>query len=211
MLHKKALTLINALLTFSTAQAMQTTGGDMTNGSHYQIATFAGGCFWCVESDFDKLPGIIDTISGFTGGHVENPSYEQVSEGGTGHAEAVQITYDPAKISYEQLLDYFWHSIDPTTANAQFCDHGSQYRSAIFYHNEEQHRLAEQSRSMLEKTKPFKEPIVTEIIAGTKFYPAEEYHQNFHQKSSLKYKFYRIRCGRDDRLEELWGNNDSYR
>ncbi|HEY4731782.1 MAG TPA: peptide-methionine (S)-S-oxide reductase MsrA [Gammaproteobacteria bacterium] len=190
---------------------MQTTGGDMTNGSHYQIATFAGGCFWCVESDFDKLPGIIDTISGFTGGHVENPSYEQVSEGGTGHAEAVQITYDPAKISYEQLLDYFWHSIDPTTANAQFCDHGSQYRSAIFYHNEEQHRLAEQSRSMLEKTKPFKEPIVTEIIAGTKFYPAEEYHQNFHQKSSLKYKFYRIRCGRDDRLEELWGNNDSYR
>jgi peptide-methionine (S)-S-oxide reductase len=207
MPHKKILILIAALLTFGTAaHATQTTTDNMTsNDKQYQVAIFAGGCFWCVESDFDKLPGVIETISGFTGGHVENPTYEQVSAGGTGHAESVRITYDSSQVSYQELLDYFWHNIDPTTPNAQFCDHGSQYRSAIFYENEEQHKLAEQSKAVLEKNKPFKGPIVTQIVAASKFYPAEDYHQNFHETHELKYKFYRYRCGRDDRLEQLWG------
>jgi len=170
-----------------------------------EVATFAGGCFWCMEAPFDKLPGVISVTVGYTGGHVKNPTYEQVSAGGTGHAESVQIVYDPGKISYEKLLDIFWHNIDPTVKDRQFCDIGSQYRSAIFYHNEEQKVLAQKSKEALEKTKPFKGPIVTEITAASEFYPAEEYHQHYYKKNPIRYKYYRYGCGRDQRLEELWG------
>lgn len=169
-------------------------------------ATFAGGCFWCVEADFDKLPGVVSTTSGYTGGKVPNPTYEQVSAGRTGHAEAVLVVYDPKKVSYERLLEYFWHTIDPTTPNAQFCDAGSQYRSAIFYHDEEQRRLAEQSRRELEKTKPFGAPIVTEIVPAKSFYVAEDYHQDYYRKNPIRYSFYRTGCGRDARLQTLWGD-----
>jgi peptide-methionine (S)-S-oxide reductase len=166
-------------------------------------ATFAGGCFWCMEPPFDKLDGVISTISGYTGGKKKNPTYEQVSAGNTGHAEAVQVTYDPKKITYEKLLDVFWHNVDPLTPNRQFCDAGSQYRTAIFYHDETQKRLAEESKKALSKR--FKEPIVTEIVAAGEFYPAEDYHQDYYIKNPLRYKFYRYNCGRDQRLEQIWG------
>ena len=172
-------------------------------------ATFAGGCFWCMEPPFDKLEGVVSTTSGYTGGHQKNPTYQEVSAGGTGHAEAVEIRFDPDKISYGELLDVFWHNIDPITANRQFCDSGSQYRSAIFYHNEEQQRLAEQSKRALEQSSRFSQPIVTQIVPATTFYPAETYHQDYYQKNPLRYKFYRYSCGRDQRLEELWGKGDS--
>jgi peptide-methionine (S)-S-oxide reductase len=168
-------------------------------------ATFAGGCFWCVESDFDKLPGVISTTSGYTGGNVTNPTYEQVSAKHTGHAEAVEIVYDPGKVSYEQLLQHYWHNIDPTTRDRQFCDVGSPYRTAIFAHGEEQMRAALASKAALEKRKPFKEPIVTEIVAAGPFYPAEAYHQDYYLKNPVRYKFYRTSCGRDARLQDLWG------
>ena len=166
-------------------------------------ATFAGGCFWCMEPPFDKLDGVISTISGYTGGKKKNPTYEEVSAGNTGHAEAVQVTYDPKKITYEKLLDVFWHNVDPLTPNRQFCDTGSQYRTAIFYYDETQKRLAEESKKALSKR--FKEPIVTEIVPASEFYPAEEYHQDYYIKNPLRYKFYRYNCGRDQRLEVLWG------
>lgn len=169
-------------------------------------AVFAGGCFWCVESDFDKLPGVISTTSGYTGGQVVNPSYEQVSSHNTGHAEAVQVVFDPSRVSYPQLLEYYWHSIDPTVKNQQFCDHGSPYRTAIFAQNADQLTMAMASRDALEKTKPFKQPIVTEIVKASGFYPAEEYHQNYYKKNPLRYKYYRATCGRDARLQQLWGN-----
>jgi len=171
----------------------------------YATATFAGGCFWCMEPPFDKLDGVISTTSGYTGGHTENPTYKEVSRGGTGHAESVQVVYDPQKISYGKLLDVFWHNVDPTTAEGQFCDWGDQYRSEIFYHTPEQQQLAERSKAELEKVKPFKEPIVTRISAAGTFYPAEDYHQDYYKKNPLRYKFYRYGCGRDQRLEELWG------
>jgi peptide-methionine (S)-S-oxide reductase len=171
----------------------------------YAKATFAGGCFWCMEHPFDVLDGVISTTSGYTGGKVVNPTYEQVSSGRTGHAEAVQVVYDPKKVSYEKLLDVFWHNIDPTVKDQQFCDAGSQYRSAIFYHDDEQKRLAEASKAALEKNKPFKGPIYTEITRATEFYPAEDYHQDYYLKNSLRYKFYRNGCGRDARLKQLWG------
>jgi len=176
------------------------------SNSHEEIATLAGGCFWCVESDFDKVDGVTATISGYTGGHVKNPTYKQVSAGGTGHAESVEVHYDPTKVSYSQLLDVFWHSIDPTVKDQQFCDVGHQYRTAIFYHTDEQKRLAEASKAALERSKPFKEPIVTEIVPASTFYPAEEYHQDFYKKNPLRYHFYRYNCGRDQRLTALWGN-----
>jgi peptide-methionine (S)-S-oxide reductase len=169
-------------------------------------ATFAGGCFWCMEPAFDKIPGVVSVTAGYTGGHKKDPTYEEVSAGGTGHAESVQVIYDPSKVSYEKLLTVFWHNIDPTTKDRQFCDSGHQYRSAIFYHNEEQHRLALLSKERLEKTKTFKEPIVTEIVKASEFYPAEEYHQHYYRKNPIRYKFYRYRCGRDQRLRELWGD-----
>lgn len=174
--------------------------------TNYEKATFAGGCFWCMEHPFDEIPGVISVTSGYTGGHKNNPKYEEVSAGGTGHAEAVQIIYDPAKVTYEKLLNIFWRNIDPTTKNRQFCDSGNQYRSAIFYHNEEQKSIALQSRAQLEKNKTFKEPVVTEIVHASEFYPAEEYHQHYYKKNPIRYKFYRATCGRDRRLKELWGN-----
>jgi peptide-methionine (S)-S-oxide reductase len=168
-------------------------------------ATFAGGCFWCMEHPFDELPGVVSVMSGYTGGQKKNPTYEEVSAGGTGHAESVQIVYDPARISYTKLLDVYWRNIDPTVRDRQFCDAGHQYRSAIFYHGEEQHRLALQSKAALEKSKPFREAVVTEITQAGEFYPAEEYHQHYYKKNPLRYKYYRTGCGRDKRLKELWG------
>jgi peptide-methionine (S)-S-oxide reductase len=178
--------------------------GSLVQGST-ALATFAGGCFWCMEHPFDQLPGVISVTSGYTGGHAEHPSYEEVSAGGTGHAESVEIVYDPTKVTYEQLLAVFWHNIDPLTREAQFCDHGSQYRSAIFYHDSTQRRLAEESKRQLETTGRFRQPIVTEIVAATAFYPAEEYHQHYYRKNPIRYNFYRWNCGRDRRLRELWG------
>ena len=169
-------------------------------------ATFAGGCFWCVQSDFEKLPGVISTTAGYTGGRTVNPSYEQVSSHSTGHAEAVQVVYDPSKVSYQRLVEYFWHSIDPTVKDQQFCDHGTPYRTVIFAHDAEQFKTAQASRAALEKSKPFKDPIVTEIVMAGPFYPAEEYHQDYHLKNPIRYKYYRASCGRDARLQQLWGS-----
>ena len=169
-------------------------------------AIFAGGCFWCVESDFDKIPGVISTTSGYTGGKTVKPTYEQVSSNSTGHAEAVEVLYDPAKVTYQRLVEYFWHTIDPTVKDQQFCDKGSPYRSAIYPQNEEQLKIAQASRAALEKSKPFKEPIVTEITLATAFYPAEEYHQDYYKKNPIRYKYYRNGCGRDARLAQLWGD-----
>ena len=168
-------------------------------------ATFAGGCFWCMEEAYEKLPGVISVVSGYMGGQTRNPTYEQVSTGRTGHAEVVQVEYDPSRVTYEKLLDAFWRNIDPTQANAQFCDHGSQYRSAIFTHGDEQQRLAESSRAALERNKPFKNAIVTEIARAAEFYPAEDYHQDYYKKNSVRYKFYKTGCGREARLQQLWG------
>lgn len=170
-------------------------------------ATFAGGCFWCVEADFDKVPGVISTVSGYTGGSVANPTYRQVAGKQTGHAEAVEVTYDPAKVSYEKLLEHFWRHIDPTVRDRQFCDIGSPYRTAIFTHDAAQAQAARASREALEKTKPFKEPIVTDIVPAGAFYPAEEYHQDYYLKNPLRYRYYRSTCGRDARLQQLWGSS----
>jgi peptide-methionine (S)-S-oxide reductase len=168
-------------------------------------ATFAGGCFWCVESDFDKVPGVLSTTSGYTGGSVVNPTYPQVSSHTTGHAEAVEVVYDPAKVSYAQLLQVYWHSIDPTTVDRQFCDVGSPYRTVIFTHDAAQMAAAQQSLAELQKTKPFAEPIVTQIVPAGPFYAAEDYHQNYYLKNPVRYTYYRFSCGRDARLEQLWG------
>jgi peptide-methionine (S)-S-oxide reductase len=168
-------------------------------------ATFAGGCFWCVESDFDKVPGVLSTTSGYIGGTVANPTYEQVSSKSTGHAEAVEIVFDPAKVSYDQLLAKFWRSIDPTTKDRQFCDVGTPYRSAIFTHDAAQAAAAQKSLADLEKTKPFKESIVTQIVAAGPFYAAEAYHQDYYKKNPVRYSYYRFSCGRDARVEQLWG------
>jgi peptide methionine sulfoxide reductase msrA/msrB len=169
-------------------------------------ATFAGGCFWCVESDFEKVPGVVEVLSGYTGGHTMNPTYEEVSAGGTGYVEAVQVIYDPGRVSYKDLLDYFWHHVDPTDPGGQFVDRGSQYRSVIFYHDAEQKRLAEASKTALEKSGRFHKPIVTEIVPFTKFYKAEDYHQDYYKKNPLRYKFYRWNSGRDQFLKEAWGD-----
>jgi len=168
-------------------------------------ATFAGGCFWCMEEAFDKVPGVISTVSGYMGGHVKNPTYEQVSTARTGHAEVVQIEYDPSKVTYAKLLEVFWRNIDPTQKDAQFCDYGPQYRSGIFFHDEEQKRLADASRAALAKNKPFKGEIVTEITKASQFYPAEGYHQDYYTKNPARYKFYKSGCGRESRLKQLWG------
>ena len=170
-----------------------------------ETATFAGGCFWCMESPFEKLEGVKEVISGYTGGKKENPTYEEVSAGTTGHAEAIQITYDPAKITYAKLLDVFWRQIDPTDAGGQFADRGTQYRSAMFYHDDEQKKLAEKSREELQKSGRFQKPIVTEIVPASRFYPAEEYHQDYYRKNPIRYKYYRTGCGRDARVSEIWG------
>jgi peptide-methionine (S)-S-oxide reductase len=168
-------------------------------------ATFAGGCFWCVEVDFDKVPGVLSTTSGYIGGTVAHPTYQQVSAQTTGHAEAVEIVFDPNKVSYQQLLNIYWRSIDPTTVDRQFCDAGSPYRTAIFAHGPQQLAAAQASKAALEKSKPFREPIVTQIHAATTFYPAESYHQDYYKKNPVRYQFYRASCGRDARLKALWG------
>ncbi|MGA1825149.1 MAG: peptide-methionine (R)-S-oxide reductase MsrB [bacterium] len=167
-------------------------------------ATFAGGCFWCIESNFEQVTGVTRVISGYTGGEGDKPTYEDYSS--KGHIEAVEIYYEPSQISYKELVDIFWHTIDPTDAGGQFCDRGHAYTSAIFYHTEEQKRLAEESKAALERSGHFKEPIVTPIMKATTFYPAEDYHQNYYKKNPMRYKFYRSNCGRDSRLKEIWGD-----
>ncbi|HXU41679.1 MAG TPA: peptide-methionine (S)-S-oxide reductase MsrA [Burkholderiales bacterium] len=169
-------------------------------------ATFAAGCFWCTEEAFEKVPGVISAVSGYTGGTVKGPSYEQVSSGRTGHTEAVEVTFDPAKVSYERLLDVFWLNHDPTVTNRQFCDSGTQYRPEIFYHSEEQKRLAEASKAKWEKQKPFRQPLLTPITQASAFYPAEEYHQDYYKKNAFQYSFYVSGCGRYSRLDSLWGD-----
>jgi peptide-methionine (S)-S-oxide reductase len=182
-------------------------GAEAKEEGRTEEATFAGGCFWCMEAPFDKLPGVVSVTVGYTGGSLNNPSYEQVSAGGTGHAESVRIVYEPAKISYARLLEVFWRNVDPTVKDRQFCDRGHQYRFAIFFHNDAQQRIANESKSALEKNKPFKAPIVTEIVPATEFYPAEEYHQHYYKKNPIRYSYYRGSCGRDARLKELWGDS----
>lgn len=169
-------------------------------------AIFAGGCFWCEETAFVGLPGVFSVVSGYTGGQKKNPTYEEVSAGSTGHAESVEVTYDPSKITYEKLLEVFWHNVDPTQANGQFCDHGAQYRSAIFYKDEAQRKAAEESKRRIEEIPRFKGKVVTQIVAASTFYPAEEYHQQFYKKNPVRYYSYRQGCGRDARLKELWGD-----
>ena len=169
---------------------------------------FAGGCFWCTEADFDKLPGVLETTSGYIGGSIENPTYEEVSSGRTGHIEAVQVRFDPRQTNYAKLLEAFWPTIDPVNGSGQFCDNGPQYRSAIFYLDAEQQRLAEASKTALAASGRLAQPIATEILAATPFYPAEDYHQDYHTKNPLRYSYYRHGCGRDQRLKELWGKTE---
>ena len=172
----------------------------------YMKATFAGGCFWCLESDFKKVDGVIEAVSGYIGGDTENPTYQEVSLGGTGHAEAIQVHYDPAKINYDELLDIFWRHVDPTDAGGQFVDRGSQYRPAIFYHDEEQKRLAQASKQALAQSGTFDKPIATEIVEFTRFYPAEDYHQDYYKKNAARYNLYRQHSGRDQFLTKIWGD-----
>lgn len=168
------------------------------------VATFAGGCFWCMEPPFDNLDGVLETTSGYTGGHKDNPAYREVSSGITGHLEALQVTYDPAKVSYETLLDVFWKNVDPLDPYGQFCDKGEQYRTAIFYHSEDQRTAAEASKEALNKSGRFDRPVDTRIIKASTFWPAEDYHQDYYKKNPVRYKFYRYNCGRDQRLKKLW-------
>jgi peptide-methionine (S)-S-oxide reductase len=190
-------------LSLGTSMAQTQTTGPAPTG--LAKATFAGGCFWCVEADFDKVPGVKSTVSGYIGGRVANPSYEQVAAKATGHAEAVEVVYDPKVVSYEQLVEYFWRTIDPTTKDRQFCDGGSPYRSGLFVHDAAQLAAAKASLERLEKSKPFKEPVVTEITLAGPFYAAEDYHQDYYKKNQVRYKYYRNGCGRDARLQQLWG------
>jgi peptide-methionine (S)-S-oxide reductase len=169
-------------------------------------AYFAGGCFWSMELAFEKVEGVLSVTSGFMGGTVANPSYEAVSAGRTGHAESVEVVYDPTKVSYQKLLDAFWHNIDPITPNGQFCDYGNEYRTVIFFQTDEEKRLSDASKLAIEQSKRFKEPIVTQIVMASQFYPAEEYHQDFYKKNPVRYKYYQFNCGRAARLEKLWGN-----
>lgn len=193
-----AILLVGAWTVQSTSRAAT----DATPSKAY----FAGGCFWCMEEAFEKVEGVLSATSGYMGGRVANPSYEEVSAGRTGHAESVEVVYDPSRVSYQKLLEAFWHNVDPLTPNAQFCDHGSQYRSAIFYQTDEEKRTSEASKQALEQSKRFTEPIVTQIVQASQFYPAEEYHQDFYKKNPIRYKFYKYNCGRAQRLETLWGN-----
>ncbi len=193
-----------ALLAGASAAAAQSQPAPNA-GAATAVATFAGGCFWCVESDFDKVDGVLSTISGYMGGRTKNPTYKQVSAGGTGHAEVVQITYDPGKVSYQRLLDVFWRTVDPLDGGGQFCDRGDQYRTAIFAHTEEQKRLAEASKAALDKSGRFKQKIATEITPASEFTHAEDYHQDFYKRNPVRYQYYRFGCGRDARVKALWG------
>ena len=200
------------LLTFVAAGVISLTAQEPPSGAGgdaaLQKATFAGGCFWCMEPPYDKLDGVVSTTSGYIGGHQKNPTYAEVSAGRTGHAEAVEVLYDPATISYAQLLEVFWRNIDPLARDRQFCDRGSQYRSAIFYHDAEQERLAQESKDRLERSGQFTDPIVTQVAPASTFYAAEDYHQDYYLKNPLRYKFYKYSCGRDKRLEQLWGETN---
>jgi len=187
------------------ATAALAAGPEKGSAKKLATATFAGGCFWCMQHPFDELDGVVSTTAGYTGGHTKNPTYEEVSAGATGHAESVRVVYDPDRVSYAKLLDVFWHNVDPLTANRQFCDGGNQYRTAIFFHDESQRRLAEEAKRALEKAHGWR--IVTEIVPAGEFYPAEEYHQSYYKKNPLRYKFYRAGCGRDKRLREVWGES----
>ena len=198
--------LVTMLLAGAVSAATDCTPG--ADNRRLEKATFAAGCFWCMEEALDKVDGVVSTTSGYTGGMKKNPTYEEVSAGETGHAESVEVLYDPAKVSYAKLLEVFWHNIDPTTPDRQFCDYGDQYRPAIFYHDATQKRLAEESKKALVKSKPFKGPIVTEIVPASEFYPAEEYHQNFYEKNPIRYRLYKYNCGRVQRLEQLWGKKE---
>ena len=195
------MTIRTAFLAIALALSMPAPAQD----SKLATATFAGGCFWCLEEAFDKVPGVVSTISGYMGGTKKSPTYEEVSSGRTGHAEVVQIKYDPTKVTYEQLLQQFWLNHDPTTIDSQFCDHGSQYKPVIFWHDEQQKRLAEASKAKWEKDKPFKGAIVTPILKAGEFWPAEEYHQDYYKKNPVRYQFYANGCGRYSRLDQLWG------
>ena len=192
-----AVLLIGAWSMQSTSQA----AADATHGKAY----FAGGCFWCMEEAFEKVEGVLSATSGYMGGTVSNPTYEEVSAGRTGHAESVEVVYDPNKVSYQKLLDAFWRNVDPITPNAQFCDHGNQYRSAIFFQTDEEKRTSDSSKLAIEQSRRFKEPIVTQIALAQQFYPAEDYHQDYYKKNPVRYKFYKYNCGRAQRLEALWG------
>lgn len=170
-------------------------------------AYFAGGCFWCMEEAFEKVEGVVEVVSGYMGGTVKNPSYEDVSSGRTGHAESVEVRYDSSKVTYTQLLETFWRNVDPLTADAQFCDHGNQYRAVIFFQGDEQQRAAQESKQAIEQSKRFTAPLVTEVTSASEFYPAEEYHQDFYKKNPIRYKYYKFTCGRAQRLETLWGKS----
>jgi peptide-methionine (S)-S-oxide reductase len=203
-----SIVVVAAVLALAAAEtAWAQSAGNAQPAEKTATATFAGGCFWCVEADFDKVPGVLSTTSGYTGGNTVNPTYQQVSAGGTGHAESVEVVYDPSKVSYEMLLNKFWHSIDPLVKDQQFCDHGNQYRTAIFFHDDEQRRLAEDTKKKIEAQ--LKQPVYTEITAAGPFYKAEDYHQDYYLKNPLRYKFYRFNCGRDQRLEEIWGKKEN--
>jgi peptide-methionine (S)-S-oxide reductase len=203
-MNKRLLIAASAMLWLAAASAQTSATGPAAAG--LAKATFAGGCFWCVEADFDKVSGVRSTVSGYIGGKVANPSYEQVSAKTTGHAEAVEVVYDPKVVSYDQLVDYFWRTIDPTTKDRQFCDGGSPYRSGIFVHDAQQLAAAKASLAKLEKTKPFKEPVVSEITLAGPFYAAEDYHQDYYKKNPVRYKYYRNGCGREERIKQLWGS-----
>ena len=205
MTRQAALSVLTVAVLLVGAWNVQSTShaeADATPGK----AHFAGGCFWCMEEAFEKVEGVLSATSGYMGGKVANPSYEEVSAGRTGHAESVEVIYDPSKVSYQKLLDAFWHNVDPVTPNAQFCDHGSQYRSVIFFQTDEEKRASDTSKQAIEQSKRFTEPIVTQIVPASQFYPAEEYHQDFYKKNAIRYKIYKYNCGRAQRLETLWGN-----
>jgi len=204
MKRQAALSVLTVVILFIglwTVQPTSQAAADVIHGKAY----FAGGCFWCMEEAFEKVEGVLSATSGYMGGTVANPSYEEVSAGRTGHAESVEVIYDPSRVSYQKLLDAFWRNVDPITPNAQFCDHGSQYRAAIFYQTDEEKRASDIFKQAIEQSKRFKEAIVTQIVPAAQFYPAEEYHQDFYKKNPVRYKFYKYNCGRAQRLEELWG------
>lgn len=206
MIRFIAAALASAFLLLSPASAQTPAPkSDSPKAEGHEIATFAGGCFWCVESDFDKVDGVVSTVSGFMGGTTPSPSYKQVTAGGTGHLEVVQITFDPNKVSYKKLVDYFWRHVDPYDAGGQFCDRGDSYATAIFTHSPAQKQIADASKSELEKSGPEKKPIATVVRDAGPFTAAEDYHQDFYVKSAFRYKYYRAACGRDARVEEIWG------
>ena len=203
----RVLATLALLAAFGLAQAQETAAAKPIKlPANAATAIFAGGCFWCVESDFDKVKGVLSTTSGYTGGTTPNPTYEQVSAKQTGHAEAVKVVFDPKVVGYAQLVEHFWQTIDPTAKDRQFCDVGTPYRTAVFAETDEQLKIAQASKAKLEKTKPFAGPIVTEVVKAGPFYPAEEYHQDYYKKNPVRYNYYRYACGRDARLKELWGD-----